>query len=73
MSNNGQVDWQRLILGGLADLGYRIRGYPDHTITIEYKDDVLGAYSEPDATAMRLLAKAQSHYDKIATPAGAAQ
>jgi hypothetical protein len=67
------MNWQRIILGDLVDLGYSIKEHPgDHIFTVCYKDKELGAYNQSVATAEVLRAKAQSHYEKLATPAGAA-
>jgi len=68
------MDWQRIILGDLVDLGYSIKEYHgDHIVAVYYKDKELGAYNQSIATAEVLRAKAQSHYEKLPTPAGATQ
>ena len=68
------MNWQRIILGDLADVGYEIKEYDhDHVVTVQYKEDVLGAYNQSMATAEALRAKAQSHFEKMATPAGVPQ
>jgi len=65
------MNWQRIILGDLVDVGYHIKEYDDHVVTVNYKDEELGAYNQTMATAEVLRAKAQGHFTKMATPAGA--
>jgi hypothetical protein len=68
------MNWQRIILGDLVDVGYSIKEYDgDHTVTVKYKDETIGAYPQIVASAEMLREKAQKHFAKIATPAGVTQ
>ena len=67
------MDWQRVILGDLVDVGYHIKEYCDHIVTVNYKDEELAAYNQSMANAETMRAMAQRHYEKMAAPMGAGQ
>jgi hypothetical protein len=68
------MNWQRIILGDLVDIGYSIKEYhQDNVVAVYYKDEELGAYNESVKSVELLRVKAQSHYEGIKTPVGATQ
>ena len=66
------MDWQRVILGTLVDLGYLIKEWPDHVVSLQWKEEQLAVWSIyhncPTATLAELmLSTARSHYQKMTT------
>jgi hypothetical protein len=64
------------ILGEWADQGYFLKAYPDHTVTVCYKDDgidELAAFEQTLATPEMLQKVCQHHHARLAELVEAAQ